>query len=112
MPADSPFLRLADDRVLILDGGMGTSLHEYHPTDADWGYSPTGKSLMNLSDTLVYTRPDWIREIHAGYFAAGCDELVERDHELILKQTALVVVALGPGIGEADVDDFHTTDRQ
>ncbi len=73
MPTDSPFLKLADDRVLILDGGMGTSLHQYHPTDTDWGYSPAGKSLMNLSDTLLYTHPDWIREIHAGYFAAGCD---------------------------------------
>ncbi len=73
MPTDHPFLKLADERVLILDGGMGTSLHRYKPTDNDWGYSPAGKSLMNLSDTLVYTKPDWIREIHAGYFEAGCD---------------------------------------
>lgn len=73
MPTDSPFLKLADDRVVILDGGMGTSLHRYKPTDKDWGYSPTGKSLMNLSDALCYTKPDWIREIHAGYFEAGCD---------------------------------------
>jgi 5-methyltetrahydrofolate--homocysteine methyltransferase len=71
MPVD--FLRLAQDRVVILDGGMGTSLHRYHPTDADWGYGPDGKCLMNLSDALVYTHPDWIREIHAGYFEAGCD---------------------------------------
>ena len=34
------FLKLLDDRVLILDGGMGTSLHRYHPTDNDWGYAP------------------------------------------------------------------------
>lgn len=73
MPGDSPFLKLADERVLILDGGMGTSLHRYKPAEKDWGYSPTGKSLMNLSDALVYTKPDWIREIHAGYFEAGCD---------------------------------------
>jgi len=71
MPTD--FLRLCDERVVILDGGMGTSLHKYKPAESDWGYSATGKSLMNLSDALVYTKPDWIREIHAGYFAAGCD---------------------------------------
>jgi 5-methyltetrahydrofolate--homocysteine methyltransferase len=71
MPAD--FLSLARERVLILDGAMGTGLHRYHPTDADWGYSPGGKSLMNLSDALVYTRPDWIREIHRGFLTAGCD---------------------------------------
>jgi 5-methyltetrahydrofolate--homocysteine methyltransferase len=68
-----PFLDVLNDRVLILDGGMGTSLHRYKPTDADWGYSPDGKSLMNLSDALALTRPDWIREIHKGFFAVGCD---------------------------------------
>src|SRR5207248_4212675 len=73
MPAESPFLQTARDRVLILDGAMGTSLHRYKPTEADWGYSPAGKSLMNLSDALVYTHPDWVREIHRGFLAAGCD---------------------------------------
>ncbi|OWK36129.1 methionine synthase [Fimbriiglobus ruber] len=71
MPTD--FLSLARERVVILDGGMGTSLHRYKPTDKDWGYGPDGKSLMNLSDALVYTHPQWIKEIHQGFFAAGCD---------------------------------------
>ncbi len=66
---DHPFLNTARERVLILDGGMGTSLHRYHPTNADWG----GAHLVNLSDALAYTRPEWIREIHRGYFAVGCD---------------------------------------
>ena len=73
MAADSPFLRLARDRVVILDGAMGTSLHRYKPAEKDWGYSPGGKSLLNLSDALVYTHPRWIDEIHRGFFAAGCD---------------------------------------
>jgi 5-methyltetrahydrofolate--homocysteine methyltransferase len=74
MPAlDHPFLNLARERVVILDGAMGTSLHRYHPTDKDWGYAASGKHLMNLSDALVYTRPEWIAEIHRGFLAAGCD---------------------------------------
>jgi 5-methyltetrahydrofolate--homocysteine methyltransferase len=73
MPTDSAFLKLAAERVVILDGGMGTSLHRYKPTEKDWGYNPVGKSLLNLSDALVYTKPDWIREIHAGFFEVGCD---------------------------------------
>jgi 5-methyltetrahydrofolate--homocysteine methyltransferase len=73
MPTESPFLRLAQDRVVILDGGMGTSLHRYKPTEKDWGYAPNGKSLLNLSDALVYTHPEWISQIHRGFFAAGCD---------------------------------------
>jgi 5-methyltetrahydrofolate--homocysteine methyltransferase len=72
-PLNHPFLNLARERVVILDGGMGTSLHRYKPAEKDWGYSPGGKSLMNLSDALVYTHPEWISEIHRGFFAAGCD---------------------------------------
>ena len=45
-------LELAQDRVVILDGGMGTSLHKFRPTDADWGFNDAGKSLLNLSDSL------------------------------------------------------------
>src|SRR5438552_973562 len=71
MPTD--FLSVLSDRVLILDGAMGTSLHRYKPKDRDWGYAPNGKSLLNLSDALVYTHPEWIREIHQGFLAAGCD---------------------------------------
>jgi 5-methyltetrahydrofolate--homocysteine methyltransferase len=66
-------LTLAQERVVILDGGMGTSLHRYKPSEKDWGYNQDGKSLLNLSDALVYTHPDWIREIHEGYLAVGCD---------------------------------------
>jgi 5-methyltetrahydrofolate--homocysteine methyltransferase len=68
-----PFLELAQRRVVILDGGMGTSLHRYKPKDEDWGWSPSGKHLMNLSDALVYTHPEWIREVHRGFLAVGCD---------------------------------------
>jgi 5-methyltetrahydrofolate--homocysteine methyltransferase len=75
MPSDldHPFLNLAREQVVFLDGAMGTSLHRYEPADRDWGHAPSGKSLMNLSDALAYTRPEWIREIHRGYFAVGCD---------------------------------------
>jgi 5-methyltetrahydrofolate--homocysteine methyltransferase len=70
---DHPFLNLARERVVILDGAMGTSLHKYKPTLEDWGRAPGGHSLFNLCDSFAYTRPEWIREIHRSYFAVGCD---------------------------------------
>ena len=66
-PFDHPFLNTARERVLILDGAMGTSLHRYKPTDADWGHAPNGKSLLNLCDVLARSRPDWLRQIHRGF---------------------------------------------
>ncbi|MBX7103340.1 MAG: methionine synthase [Gemmataceae bacterium] len=65
----SLFLELLDRRVVVLDGAMGTSIHRMHPKPADWG----GDHLTNLSDAVTLSRPDWIRDIHRGFFAAGCD---------------------------------------
>ena len=69
------FLKLARERVIVMDGGMGTSLLRYKPKDDDWGFGPDGKSLLNLSDALVYTHPEWITEIHEGFLKAGSDAI-------------------------------------
>lgn len=66
-----PFLDLADRRVLILDGAMGTSIHRYEPTDADWG----GSKFVNLCDVMGRTHPEWIREIHRSFLEVGCDAI-------------------------------------
>jgi 5-methyltetrahydrofolate--homocysteine methyltransferase len=66
-----PLLDLLDRRVLVLDGAMGTSLHRFHPTVADWG----GDHLVNLTDALAFTRPEWVREVHRGFLAVGCDAI-------------------------------------
>ena len=72
-PADSPFLSLLKDRVMIFDGGMGTQIFTFDLTiEKDfWGKE-------NCVDLLVLSRPDVIEEIHARYFAAGAD-CVETD---------------------------------
>jgi 5-methyltetrahydrofolate--homocysteine methyltransferase len=54
-------------RVLVLDGAMGTQIQRHQLTPSEYG----GKEGAN--DLLVLTRPDLIEDIHARYFAAGCD---------------------------------------
>src|SRR5262245_40928063 len=66
MPAD--FLGLLKERVLILDGAMGTNIHQYHPTDADWG-----PGQVNNCDYLAVTHPEWIHQIHSRFLEVGCD---------------------------------------
>jgi len=56
-------------RILIMDGAMGTMLHEYNPTHADFG----GEALENCNENLCRTRPAWILDIHRAYLAAGAD---------------------------------------
>ncbi len=60
---------LLRDKVLLLDGGMGTQIFARKPTVEDYG----GAALEGCVDLLTERRPQWIREIHEGYFRAGAD---------------------------------------
>src|SRR5512133_3231178 len=66
---DSPYLRALDQRVLIYDGAMGTSIQRFNLTPDDFG----GKSLEGCNDNLVLTRPDVIQSIHESFLEVGCD---------------------------------------
>ena len=56
------------ERVVVLDGAMGTQIHA-----ADLDLEKDFLGLENCSEIVNVTRPDVIGEIHARYFAAGCD---------------------------------------
>src|SRR5512138_4036137 len=68
-PIDSPYLKALDERVLIYDGAMGTSIQRFNLSAEDFG----GKSLEGCNDHLVVTRPDVIQSIHESFLAVGCD---------------------------------------
>ncbi len=60
---------LLRDKVLLLDGGMGTQIFARKPTMDDYGSA----ALEGCVDLLTERRPQWIREIHESYFKAGAD---------------------------------------
>jgi 5-methyltetrahydrofolate--homocysteine methyltransferase len=83
MPADSPNLlnQLLEDRILVLDGAMGTMIHRYQPTEADYRgqrFASHPIDLKNAGDVLVFTQPKMIAEIHRAYLDAGAD-IIETD---------------------------------
>ena len=57
------------ERVLLLDGGMGTQILANNPTVEDFGSKLTDGCMELLNER----RPEWIRAIHAAYFDAGAD---------------------------------------
>src|SRR5574343_452434 len=64
------------ERILVLDGAMGTMIQRYKLTEADFRgtrFADHGKDLKGNNDLLQLTRPDVIREIHEQYLAAGAD---------------------------------------
>ncbi|MFH4968678.1 homocysteine S-methyltransferase family protein [Gaetbulibacter sp. M240] len=64
------------DRILVLDGAMGTMLQAYQFKEADFRgerFKDYPTALQGNNDLLSITQPHAIKEIHAKYFAAGAD---------------------------------------
>jgi len=67
---------ILSERILLLDGAMGSMIHQYHPTEADYRgklFENHSCDLLNASDILVLTQPAMIQEIHRKYLEAGSD---------------------------------------
>ncbi|MBO2010616.1 methionine synthase [Hymenobacter negativus] len=74
--APSSLPELLRQRLLILDGAMGTMIQRHPLTEEDFRgtrFAEHPKPLRGNNDLLSLTRPDIIKGIHAEYFAAGAD---------------------------------------
>jgi 5-methyltetrahydrofolate--homocysteine methyltransferase len=60
---------LCRERILVIDGAMGTMLQQQNLTAADFG----GPQFEGCNEHLVVTRPDVVTSIHRGYLLAGAD---------------------------------------
>ncbi len=95
-------------RILVLDGAMGTMIQAQNLGPEDFG----GPQYEGCNEFLNLTRPDVIRDIHAGYLEAGADVistnsfgcapyvlaeygLAERAHEITLAGARLAREAAG-----------------
>lgn len=71
--------RLSDsvrERILILDGAMGTMIQQYNLTEKDFRgerFAQIAGQMKGNNDLLCLTRPDVIQEIHRKYLKAGAD---------------------------------------
>jgi 5-methyltetrahydrofolate--homocysteine methyltransferase len=75
------------ERILVLDGAMGTMLQAANLTAEDFG----GPALEGCNENLVLTRPDVILDVHRAYYEAGSD-IVETD---TFGGTAIVLAEYG-----------------
>src|SRR6266404_4118522 len=106
---------LLSQRILVLDGAMGTMLQQRELSAADFG----GAALEGCNENLVRTRPDVVLDIHRKYFEAGSDivetnsfngtksdlidyGIAEQSYELMFKAAQLARQA---------ADEFSTTAR-
>jgi len=72
--AEADFRKAAGERILVFDGGYGTSIQKFGLQEADYrGDLPLEKDQKGNNDLLCLTRPDIIEGIHTAYFDAGAD---------------------------------------
>ena len=72
-----PFEKLLRERIVVLDGAMGTMVQQYKLAESDYRGARfkdwKGKDLKGSIELLLLTKPDVIDEIHTRYLQAGAD---------------------------------------
>jgi len=67
---------IVKDRILVLDGAMGSLIQEYNLTEKEFRgerFENFHKDIMGNNDLLSITKPDVIEAIHKAYLDAGSD---------------------------------------
>src|SRR5438105_1095559 len=72
-----PLHALLQQRIVLLDGAMGTMVQQYRLSETDYRGDRfkhwTGKDLKGAIELLLLTKPNVIHEIHTRYLQAGAD---------------------------------------
>src|SRR5690606_16966882 len=67
---------ILQDRILVLDGAMGTMLQRFNFSEEDFRgeqFKDFPHSLKGNNDLLSITQPEAVKEVHREYFKAGAD---------------------------------------
>ncbi|HZR47226.1 MAG TPA: homocysteine S-methyltransferase family protein, partial [Candidatus Manganitrophaceae bacterium] len=106
---------LLRQRILVMDGAMGTMIQGKNLTAADFG----GAEYEGCNEHLNLTRPDVIQSIHETYYAAGAD-IVETNTfggtaivlaEYGLQEKTLEINRAGARLAKAAAEKFSTLDK-
>ena len=110
------------ERVLVLDGAMGTEIQKYHLTEEDFRGNRFGDAkgqLKGNNDMLNLTRPDVISDIYRRYLEAGADlitantfssqRISQADYHL--EEYAREMAFEGARLARVQADKFATDDK-
>ncbi len=68
--------KAAGDRILILDGAMGTMVQKHGPTESDYRgrrFDGHSRELKGNTDVLTLTQPELVKQIHRDFLLSGAD---------------------------------------
>src|SRR3984957_2022755 len=75
-PTEQRLRRLAAERILVLDGAMGTMIQELKLDEEGYRgarFDAWNRDVRGNNDLLILSQPDAVRDIHLAYFRAGAD---------------------------------------
>ena len=113
---------LAAERVLILDGAMGTMVQKFGLTEEDFRgvrFAAHPRPLKGCNDLLALTRPDVVAGIHQSYLRAGAD-IIETDSfnanavslaDYGLEAFAYEISAAAARIARVSADRYSTAEK-
>ena len=110
------------ERILILDGAMGTMIQGYNLTEKDFRGRLELLQMLNYqgnNDMLNLTRPDVIEDIHRRYLMAGADIITTNTFssqrvsqaDYHLESSARDMALEGAKIARKCADEFSTVDK-
>lgn len=68
--------KILKERILVMDGAMGTAIQELRLNEADFRgerFKDAASDLKGNNELLTLTRPEVIQKIHLDYLLAGAD---------------------------------------
>lgn len=113
---------LLRERIVILDGAMGTMIQRFKLTEAQYRgtrFADFDRDVKGNNELLSLTRPDIIKDIHEGYLAAGVD-LIETNtfgattiaqEDYAMADLAYEMNVASARIARAACDKFSTPDK-
>mgnify|MGYP003694226669 CR=1 FL=1 len=84
-PTAQTLRRLASERILVLDGAMGTMIQGLELDEEGYRgarFDAWNREVRGNNDLLILSQPGAIRDIHLDYFRAGAD-IVSHQHLLL-----------------------------
>ena len=109
------------ERILVLDGAMGTMIQSYHLSEDDFRgrFHLFRGQMRGNNDVLCLTRPDVILDIHRRYLRAGADiietntfsaqRISEADYGMASHAREMALA--GARLARQAADDFSTPDK-
>src|SRR4051812_31284074 len=75
-PAEERLRRVAAERIMVLDGAMGTMIQELKLDEGGYRgarFDAWNREVRGNNDLLILTQPEAVRDIHLKYYLAGAD---------------------------------------